>query len=114
MSFNLFNLTNSIRCGIVLYLKGSGHMTTLENLRYGNIHPCEKAITGDTEYSRAAKLCIRHTDALADTLTDEQKEILDKLITAQTEQSSLGECDAFIRGFVIGVRIMQEVSSAEI
>ncbi len=89
-------------------------MTTLENLWYGNIRPCEKAITGDNEYSRAAKLCIRHTDALAATLTDAQKEILDKLIAAQTEQSSLGECDAFIRGFVIGVKIMQEVNSAQL
>ena len=75
-------------------------MTTLENLWYGNIRPCEKAITCDNEYSRAAKLCIRHTDY--------------KLIAAQTEQSSLGECDAFIRGFVLGVKIMQEVNRTEI
>ena len=56
----------------------------------------------------------RHTDALAATLTDAQKELLDKLIAAQTEQSSLGECDAFIRGFVIGVKIIQEVNSAKV
>ena len=67
-----------------------------------------------SEYAKAVKLCIRHTDALAATLTDAQKEILDKLIAAQTEQSSLGECDAFIRGFVIGVKIMQEVNSAQL
>ena len=101
-------------CGIVLYLKGSGHMTTLENLWYGNIHPYEKSVPKESEYAKAVKLCIRHTDALAATLTDAQKETLDKLITAQTEQSSLGECDAFIRGFVIGGRIMQEVNSAKI
>ena len=89
-------------------------MTTLENLWYGNIHPYEKSVPKESEYAKAAKQCIRHTDSLVATLTDAQKETLDKLITAQTEQSSLGECDAFIRGFVIGVRIMQEVSSAEI
>ena len=101
-------------CGIVLYLKGSGHMTTLENLWYGNIHPYEKSVPKESEYAKAAKQCIRHTDSLVATLTDAQKETLDKLITAQTEQSSLGECDAFIRGFVIGVKIMQEVNSAQL
>ena len=89
-------------------------MTTLENLWYGNIHPYEKSVPKESEYSKAAKLCIRHSDALAATLTDAQKETLDKLIAAQTEQSSLGECDAFIRGFVIGVKIMQEVNSAQL
>lgn len=89
-------------------------MTTLENLWYGNIHPYEKSVPKESEYAKAAKQCIRHTDSLVATLTDAQKETLDKLITAQTEQSSLGECDAFIRGFVIGVKMMLEVNSAKI
>ena len=89
-------------------------MTTLENLWYGNIHPYEKSVPKESEYAKAAKQCIRHTDSLVATLTDAQKETLDKLITAQTEQSSLGECDAFIRGIVIGVKMMLEVNSAKL
>ena len=60
-------------------------MTTLENLWYGNIHSYEKSVPKESEYAKAAKRCIRHTDALAATLTDAQKETLDKLIVAQTE-----------------------------
>ena len=89
-------------------------MTTLENLWYGNIHPYEKSVPKESEYAKTAKQCIRHTDSLVATLTDAQKELLDKLIAAQTEQSSLGECDAFIRGIVIGVKMMLEVNSAKL
>ena len=55
-------------------------LKTLENIWYGNIHPYEKSVLKESEYSKAAKLCIRHTDALTAMLTDAQRDIFDKLI----------------------------------
>ena len=54
------------------------------------------------------KLIIRHDAALKATLNEQEVEILEKLKDALTEQSSLSECEGFINGFRLGVRLMVE------
>ena len=88
-------------------------MTTLENLYYGNIIPHEVAIVSGSEYDVTNKLLVRHEEALTATLTEQQKEEFCKFKDNQIELLSLGERDAFIRGFSLAVRLMTESLNTE-
>ena len=79
-------------------------MTTLENLYYGNIAPHEYEVERGSEYDVTAKLVIRHEQELSATLTEQQKNILEKIKDNHTELMSLGERNAFCRGFSLAVR----------
>ena len=83
-------------------------MDTIRELFYGNIHPFERDIQKDSEADELNKLIIRHDAALKATLNEQEVEILEKLKDALTEQSSLSECEGFINGFRLGVRLMVE------
>lgn len=88
-------------------------MDTVKELFYGNIHPYERDIPKDSERDRLNKLIIRHDAALKATLNEHETEILEKLKDALTEQSSLSECEGFIDGFRLGVRLMVEALYGE-
>ena len=83
-------------------------MTTLENLYYGNITPHEYEVDRNNEYDINAKLFIRHEQELSATLTEHQKEILQKIEDNHTELMNLGERDAFCQVFSLAVRLMIE------
>ena len=89
-------------------LEGGIGMDTIRELFYGNIHPYERDIPKDSEGDRLNKLITRHEAALKSTLNEHEAEILEKLKDALTDQSSLCECEGFINGFRIGVRLMTE------
>ncbi|MBQ7745747.1 MAG: hypothetical protein IJT85_09340 [Ruminococcus sp.] len=88
-------------------------MTTLENLYYGNIAPHEYEVERGSEYDITAKLLIRHEQVLSATLTEQQKIILEIIKNNHTELKSLGERNAFCRGFSLAVRLMVEAMSSE-
>ena len=83
-------------------------MTTLENLYYGNIAPCEFSVERGSEYESLAKLVARHDQQLTETLTVQQKELFRKYTENKIALMNLGECNAFIRGFSLAVKIMTE------
>ena len=83
-------------------------MDTIRELFYGNIHPYERDIPKDSECDKLNKLIIRHDAAIKATLNEQETETLKKLKDALTEQSSLCECEGFVNGFRLGVRIMAE------
>ena len=83
-------------------------MDTIRELFYGNIHPYEREIPKDSECDKLNKLIIRHDAALKATLNEQETETLEKLKDALTEQSSFCECEGFINGFRLGVRLMVE------
>ena len=86
-------------------------MTTLENLYYGNIAPHEYEVERGSEYDITAKLVIRHEQELSTMLTEQQNVILGKIKDNHTELMSLGERDAFCRGFSLAVRLMIDAMS---
>ena len=88
-------------------------MTTLENLYYGNIAPHDYEVPRDSEYYVTARLVVRHEQELSATLTEQQKEILQKIKDNHTELQCLGERDAFRRGFSLAVRLLMEAMSNE-
>ena len=84
-------------------------MTTLEDLYYGNISPHERYIKRGSKVDQLVKLICKNEETLCETLTEQQKETLDKLKDCQNELSGLTERDAFSDGFILAVRIMVEV-----
>ncbi len=83
-------------------------MDTIREMFYGNIHPFERDVPKDSEGDKLAKLTIRHENALRATLNESEVEILEKYKDAMTELSCLSECEGFINGFRLGVRLMAE------
>ena len=84
-------------------------MDTIRELFYGNIHPYERDIPKGSDCDKLNKLIIRHDAALKATLNKQETETLEKLKDALTEQSSLSECEGFVNGFRLGVRLIAEV-----
>ena len=84
-------------------------MDTIRELFYGNIHPFERDVSKDSEGDRLNQLINRHTVTLKATLNDREIQILEKLKDALSEQRSLCECEGFVNGFSLGVRLMAEV-----
>ena len=88
-------------------------MKIIEDLYYGRISPYEISISTTPEYQKLKALADQHEDLLRETLSDEQKELLDKLTECITDISSISERDMFIAGFRLGVKLMIDVMKVE-
>ena len=88
-------------------------MKIIEDLYYGRISPYEMNISATPEYQKLKALADRNEDLLRESLSDEQKELLDKLIESVTDISSISERDMFINGFRLGVKLMMDVMTDE-
>ena len=78
-------------------------MNTIQDLYYGRISPYEMSISATPEYQKLKALAEKNEDLLREALSDEQKELLEKLIESVTDISSISERDMFIAGFRLGV-----------
>ena len=84
-------------------------MDILEELWYGNITPTEYSrIDNNANYKEALNLVTQQQERLKATLTDEQKVLLEKLLTANEEFSNIIELDCFKVGFKLGARFTIE------
>lgn len=100
--------------GMVLCLERQvSTMTTLENLYYGNIAPHNYEVPRDSEYYVTAQQVVRYEKELSATLTEQQKEILQKIKDNHTELLYLGERNAFCRGFSLAVKLITEAMSGK-
>ena len=88
-------------------------MSTIQDLYYGRISPYEMSISTAPEYQKLKALADKNEDLLRETLSDEQKELLDKLIESVTDISSISERDMFINGFRLGMKLMIDVMKDE-
>ncbi len=84
-------------------------MTVLEDLWYSNINPRETFLNGNCRFKHLLSLMGRSRDNLSDTLTKQQKELLEMYDEAVNEMHSLAEVGAFSYRFRLGVRLMIEV-----
>ena len=71
------------------------------------------SISTTPEYQKLKTLSDRNEDLLRELLSDEQKELLEKLIEFVTDISSISERDMFIAGFRLGVKLMIDVMQDE-
>ena len=89
-------------------------MGILDELWYGNISPCEMDFKRGSKYSELLGYIVRHEEDLQKRLNDEGKEILEKFTECMGEMYGIAEREAFVRGFVLGARIIIEVMNTEI
>ncbi len=83
-------------------------MKLLDELWYGNIEPYEQYTKGDKRLKELLPLIARNRSELKETMTDMQKEILEKFEDCTNEMHSVTERDAFSYGFRLGVRLMAD------
>ena len=88
-------------------------MNTIQDLYYGRVSPYEMSISTVPEYQKLKALADRNEDLLRDSLSHEQKELLDKLIETVTDISSISERDMFIKRFRLGMKLMMDVMKDE-
>ena len=88
-------------------------MNIIEDLYYGRISPYEMNISATPECQKLKALADRNEDLLRDSLSHEQKGLLDKLIESVTDISSISERDMFIAGFRLGMKLMIDVMKDE-
>lgn len=89
-------------------------MTVLEDLWYGNINPHETFLNGNCRFKHLLALMSKNRDDLSDTLTEQQKGLLEKYDEAVNEMHSLAEEAAFHCGFSLGVRLVMECISIQL
>ena len=89
-------------------------MSIIDDLWHGNVAPNERFFEKDSEYAAVLHEVLQHSKDLRDRLNDEESEILEKLTESMNEMCGIGERDAFVRGFTLGVRIIIEVLNTEI
>ena len=83
-------------------------MKTIDELWYGNIAPFEQCTRGDKRLKELLKLVAKNREELDGTLTDKQKETLEKFEENMNEMHGVAERDAFSHGFRLGVQLMAE------
>ena len=88
-------------------------MSTIQDLYYGRISPYEMGISTAPEYQKLKALAVKNEDLLRENLSDEQKELLEKLTECITDISSISERDMFIAGFRLGMKLMIDVMKDE-
>lgn len=82
--------------------------TVLEELWFGNIDPHETILKKDRHYRRLLSIMDSNRDKLADSLTDKQKEMLNRYDETINEMHSVTEQAAFQYGFSLGVHLILE------
>ena len=85
----------------------------LDELFYGNICGTEDSWSCTDEVKALSGYIADHHDNLRKSLTDEQREILDKLNDCQTELEDIAERALFAYAFKLGMRIAFEVFCSE-
>ena len=88
-------------------------MNIIEDLWYGNISPWERPFKKGSPYAELLALVVRHQEDLLPRLNDEEKEIFEKFADCTTEMHDLAEREAFMKGFVLGSRIIIEVMTTK-
>ena len=83
-------------------------MDIIKELWYGNVAPFEQCTRGDKQLKELLKLVARNKEELDATLTDKQKETLEKFEENMNEMHGIAERDAFSYGFRLGVQLMAE------
>ncbi len=81
-------------------------MNPIKELWYGNIIPQEDGIFNKPQFKELLGYTARHRGELEETLTEQQKELLDKMMDNRNEFDSLAEAAVFEYGFRLGVMMM--------
>ena len=81
----------------------------LEDLYYGNISPCQRAVRPD---SKVKKLMQKQSDLdtkLKNSFTEEQREIFEQYLSVSADLLDANCLDSFITGSRLGARFTHEI-----
>ena len=81
-------------------------MYAINDLWSGSVIPCEMKIGHGERYGELLREIIQQEEALFATLTEEEKQIYDKINSCQLHMTELEADNAFAIGFRIGVGLM--------
>ena len=81
----------------------------LEELFYGNVCPNTDCRSTDKETKELMGYIADHHDSLQATLTDKQKEQLEKFVDCYNELTDINEREIFVYAFKLGARMAFEV-----
>lgn len=81
-------------------------MNILEDFWYGNINPQEESKEHNRAIRELLNLMGRNRDVLSSTLTEEQREVLEKYDDCVNEMYGLIEVEIFTYAFRLGGRLM--------
>ena len=83
--------------------------SVLEELYYGNIRPFANHRQVSEEKQKVLQKMEDYRDRLLDSLTAEQKHLLEEYENYASEITSKTECEIFIDGFQLGMRLALEL-----
>ena len=83
-------------------------MRILEEFWYGNIEPTEYN-TSSSEFKKLLELICRNEETLKGTMTDKQKDLLEKYCDCMHDYQAITAFQIFQNGFKLGARMMLEV-----
>ncbi|MBR2432204.1 MAG: hypothetical protein IKB23_04735 [Clostridia bacterium] len=86
----------------------------LEELWYGNVCPDTQSHKSSKESKKLMGYVVEHHEALNETLTEKQKEILEKLDDCYADLTSENERDVFVYAFKLGARMALEIMSFKV
>ena len=73
-------------------------MTTLEDLYYGNISPCERDMKRGSRMDKLVKPICKNEESIMSTLTEQQKETFEKFKDCQSEICDITARRALLTG----------------
>ena len=77
-------------------------MSFIENLFFGNIDPQSRAVRTGSRADKLRTLITDHLPEIENTLPDEQRGVLERIMEAQGELDTISELDSFTLGFRLG------------
>ena len=83
--------------------------STLEELFYGNICPNTDCRSHNKETKQLMAYIAEHHDTLLSTLTDTQKELLEKFDDCYAELTDINERELFVYAFRLGAKITIDI-----
>ncbi len=83
--------------------------SVLEELYYGNIRPFANRRDVSEEKQKVLQKMEDYRNQLLDSLTAEQKQLLEEYESCASEITSQTECEIFIDGFRLGVKLVFEL-----
>lgn len=84
-------------------------MTVIEELWFGNIAPSVRNVRKGSEFQALANQAAKAEEKLLEGMSAETKEVFEDFCEKEQLMSSIGETDAFVKGFRLGAKIMLEV-----
>ena len=87
--------------------------STVEELWHGNISPQENSRNNTPKMKQLMEYMARHHESLLKSVTDEQKDILERFDDCWSEYASLAEKAIFVYAFRLGAQMMLEILRKE-